>query len=438
MSNRLALIFILTLWGKVTGQNIEDIDNKCLQISNQWLIESLDITKNCVGFSAPVSARAFSYLAIGLYECGVENSKEYVSLSDQLNGYHRTTWKKEGEKLNWPHVYNFFAGTMIRHLYANMPPYNLKKVDALQDSIYNVYKKGLTKKQKSLSEDYATRLFNDIKEWALVDGGHEGYNRNFPKSYTPPDCQSCWTVTVPGYLRAQQPFWGKNRLSINSNEKILETMKCPVFSTDTNSSFYRDAKDLSLNNLKEDREIEYIAEYWDDAPGYSGTPTGHLLCLGMQLTKQYQLPLHKALHFYALLTITINDAFIVCWNAKYTYNLIRPVTYIQRYIDPDFNTYIPTPPFPEFPSGHSMQSGAGIEVFKLFFSDTLSIIDSTNIKRRDINGKPRSFKNFTSLSQEISVSRFYGGIHFMSTLNLSLQYGKELGQNTIKNIQFTK
>lgn len=435
MSTYCVTIFVFLLNLEVFSQNS---DKACLQIANRWLKESIDITKNCVGFSAPVSARAFAYLNLGLYECGVEKNSEYVSLSNQLNGYHRTIWKKENENLNWVHVYNYFVGKMIRYLYANMPPYNLKKVDALQDSLFKAYKKGLTKRQKIISENYATQLFNDVKAWSIIDGGNEGYNMNFPKAYKPPDCDSCWTVTVPGYLSAQLPFWGNNRLSVKSNYKTLDSVICPIFSIDTNSSFYKDAKNLSLNSLIKDREIEYIAEYWDDSPGYSGTPTGHLLCLGIQLVEQNQLTLHDALSFYSLLTITINDAFIVCWNAKYKCNLLRPITYIQRYIDPNFNTIIPTPPFPEFPSGHSIQSGAAIEVFKLVFSDTLPITDSSNIARRDINGKPRSFENFTSLVQEISLSRYYGGIHFMNTLNLSLRYGKDIGLNTIKNLQFKK
>ena len=62
---------------------------------------------------------------------------------------------------------------------------------------------------------------------------------------------------------------------------------------------------------------------------------------------------------------------------KYKYNFIRPITYIQRYIDPQFNSRIPSPPFPEFPSGHSFQSGAATTILSEFRKSGALIIDST-------------------------------------------------------------
>ena len=157
-----------------------------------------------------------------------------------------------------------------------------------------------------------------------------------------------------------------------------------------------------------------------------------------QLAKKYNFELGKTLHLYAALGISINDAFIACWKGKYKFNLIRPITYIQKYISPNFNTLIPTPPFPEFPSGHSMQSGAAGEIYKYFLTDTIKITDYSNQYRVDIYGKSREFDNVSEMVSEISKSRFYGGIHYMNTLNLSVDYGKLIGQNITTNIKFLK
>ena len=433
--NTLILIICLfTLFVRVQSQNATD--KKCLFITNRWLTECLDLTKNCVGYSAPVSARSFAYLSVGFYECAVENQEDCSSLSNQLDGYVRTSWAKNKNTIYWPHVCNYFSYSLIKQLYANMPPSNLKKVQLLKDSIYKDYKNETTQQQIKLSEEYATKLLIDIKQWADADGGNSSYNKNFPSSFGSPKCLSCWETTFPGYLKALQPYWGNNRLLLKSNSDVTNFIKSPIFSTDTNSAFYKDALSVFKNYESNKKNSELIAEYWDDAAGYSGTPSGHLFFLAKQLVSEHNFELKKALQFYVLLGISVNDAFIVCWQQKYKYNLLRPITYIQRYISPNFNTIIPTPPFPEFPSGHSMQSGAAGEVFKFFLSDTLKIIDVANKNRVDINGEPRAFKNINEMIEEISKSRFYGGIHFMNTLNQSVEYGKKIGQNTISTINF--
>jgi hypothetical protein len=55
------------------------------------------------------------------------------------------------------------------------------------------------------------------------------------------------------------------------------------------------------------------------------------------------------------------------WNTKYRYNLLRPVTYIQNLIDPNWMPILITPPFPEYTSGHSTQSGAAATVLTALF-----------------------------------------------------------------------
>ena len=139
-----------------------------------------------------------------------------------------------------------------------------------------------------------------------------------------------------------------------------------------------------------------------------------------------------------MLGISLNDAVIETWKLKYQFNLIRPLTYIQKYISTKFTTTLITPPFPEFPSGHSFQAGTALEILKFSFSDSLSFVDSTNAKRTDINGKARAYHSFTEMAEEMSMSRYYGGIHFLKTLQISLKYGQKIGLNTINQIQFIK
>ena len=111
----------------------------------------------------------------------------------------------------------------------------------------------------------------------------------------------------------------------------------------------------------------------------------------------------------ALLGIAISDGFVQCWRSKFEYDLLRPITYIRRVIDPNWEPLLNTPPFPEYPSGHSTQSGAAATVLTAVFGENFAFDDSTHVD----DGLPvRSFPNFRAAADEAGISRLYGGIHF--------------------------
>ncbi len=398
---------------------------------------NLDLTKNTPGYSAPVAARTFAYLSVGMYESSVQLMVDNQSLSQQLNGFTRNYFPSSS-KISYQHVANLLDYDLALYFFDNMPPFNRKKVDQQFKDIFNTYKKQYSKKELKNAEVFAKALVSEIVNWAEADGTKNPWNANFPKSYIPPICEGCWVRTQPGFVDALQPFWGANRLMVASSGNVCEDIPYLPFSKDSTSEFYAQNKRiLSLFQDLSQTKID-IAKYWDDAPGITGTPVGHLFNIGLQLAKLKDLSLAKSTELFVLLGVAINDAMRETWKLKYHYNLIRPYSYIQRYISKKFETIIVTPPFPEFPSGHSFQSGAGSEVLKYIFTDAMSFTDSTNQLRTDMNGAPRTFKNFTEMSEQMSISRFYGGIHYENTLRVSLIYGRKIGSNTIQSIQFLK
>jgi membrane-associated phospholipid phosphatase len=134
--------------------------------------------------------------------------------------------------------------------------------------------------------------------------------------------------------------------------------------------------------------------------------------------------LAAAAEAYAKVGIAVCDAFIACWHQKYVYNLLRPVTYIQRLIDPSWTPLLTTPPFPEYASGHSVQSGAAFEVLTDLFGDRYAFSDHTH----DARGlAARSFASFHHAAQEAASSRLYGGIHFPAAILNGVTQGRCVG-----------
>jgi hypothetical protein len=118
------------------------------------------------------------------------------------------------------------------------------------------------------------------------------------------------------------------------------------------------------------------------------------------------------------------DAFIGCWDSKYTWNLIRPESCINQYIDANWKPFLQTPPFPEYTSGHSFISSAAATVLEHLYGTQVSFRDSTE---RDWGWPDRKFRSVREASDEAGMSRFYGGIHYRTSILVAKDQGNRLG-----------
>jgi hypothetical protein len=104
------------------------------------------------------------------------------------------------------------------------------------------------------------------------------------------------------------------------------------------------------------------------------------------------------------------------------------VTYVQRVFDRNYQTAFPTPPFPEYTSGHSVQSGAAVAVLERLVGDTISFIDSTQV---DVGQAPRPFASFRAARDEVAVSRLYGGVHYLPAIVDGVTQGSCIGERVL-------
>ena len=116
---------------------------------------------------------------------------------------------------------------------------------------------------------------------------------------------------------------------------------------------------------------------------------------------------------------------------------MRPVTYLNQNIDPGWKPLLVTPPFPEYTSGHSVQSGASARILTKLFGENHAFTDRVHSKRSDINGSPRRFNSFEHFAQEAAISRLYGGIHFIEAINLGVTQGNKIG-DAVNALPFKK
>ena len=210
----------------------------------------------------------------------------------------------------------------------------------------------------------------------------------------------------------------------------------PKFSTDSGSKFYAAAFEVYHTGLTLTEEQRATAQYWADGPGATGTSSGHWMAIVGQIARNDRLSLAAAAEAYAKLGIAVTDAFITIFHAKYFYNLLRPVTYIQDNIDGTWLPHLVTPPNPSYSSGHSTQSMVAAAVLTDLFGDK-AFTDTTHTDHHLVPPQePRSFSSFDEAAAEAAVSRLYGGIHYAFDNDDGRSSGRCVGQAINDSVRF--
>jgi len=168
-----------------------------------------------------------------------------------------------------------------------------------------------------------------------------------------------------------------------------------------------------------------IARFWADDPGRTFTPPGHWAQIATEQVAESGVSTPRAARALALVSAGLADAAISCWDCKYAYWLMRPITAIrtmvgQPFYDPNFVTPITTPPFPAYTSGHSTFSGSASTVLEHLFPGG---------KVEDAFGHSVSF---AEAADQAAVSRLYGGIHYRSDNDEGLTCGRHIAELVVQ------
>ena len=265
----------------------------------------------------------------------------------------------------------------------------------------------------------------------------DGYNltREYPHYETNQDLSS-WQPTPPKYFEACEPNWMLIRPFFLDSTSMFLAESHTAFDTVSSSNFYNNAMEVYEISIALTEEQKTIASFWDDNPAPMNidghnmkinkqlTPPGHWLRVADQLTRHFDYGDIHAAQIFAVLSMTMADAFKSVWHTKYHYDLVRPITYINKYIDQEWISYLENPMFPEYTSAHSTVSGAAAVIMTDYFGDHVSFTDSSQIL---YGHGTRSFDSFNEMAEEVSVSRVYGGIHYRESCDIGLEKGREIG-----------
>ncbi len=386
----------------------------------------------------PVAARYYAYVMLGAYNIVAANNKTIPQLQKFVKDYKSNN---SLDTIRLKYDYKIASFYSILETAKQLLPSGFMMTDD-QDAFVQLLKK---------TNVDSTIIKNSIKVAQLASATAVAFSKtdhygklSALKRYTPIKDESKWYPTPPGYFEALEPNWKTVRTMVIDSANQYKPAPLIPFSKDTTSEFYSQVK--AVYNVSKHLSTEQIniALFWDCNPfaittsghmaiGYKKiSPGGHWMHVTGLVTRQAGLDFDKSVVVTALEGITLMDAFISCWEEKFTSNRIRPETFINRYMDVKWQPVLQTPPFPEYTSGHAVISNASAEMLTYLLGDNFAYTDNTEVP---FGSGQRDFKSFRQAAAEASMSRFYGGIHYMQSIENGNAQGKKVGNAIIVKIK---
>lgn len=266
-----------------------------------------------------------------------------------------------------------------------------------------------------------------------IDGADRTVN------YTIRDVPGEWNPTAPTFAPPVLPQWPLvTPWAMSRGNQFRPTSPPPLTSAVYAANLNEVKKVGAANSRIRTADQTSIAYFWAGGQG-TATPPGQWNMIAQTVAEQQGLSIVHSARMYALLNIAMADAAIVSWDAKYSYNLWRPIDAIQNadldanrgtIRDPFWTPLLTTPAFPAYTSGHSTFSSAAAAVLGDFFGSD----DITFVAQSEIAGvASRFYTSFRSAAAEAGLSRIFGGIHFQFDNAAGLSSGDALGRFVVAN-----
>lgn len=399
-----------------------------------------DIIKHDI-FPPPVASRIYAYSAIAGYEALVPGFPEYQSLAGQLNGLKPCPQPEAGKEYCFP-----LASANAMLIVGKQLIFSEGRVTELKEEISDDFKKmNMPPDVYERSMAYGEAVAKHILAWSKSD--NYAQTRSAPKFTIETKDPARWRPTPPQYADALEPHWPEIRPWVLDSASQFKCDPPVSFSKEKGSDFYKQAYEVYeiVKNLTPWQDS--TAWYWDDNPfrmDVSGHlmvgvkkigPGGHWMNIAGHACRKAKADMMLSAETYVKVACALADGFISCWNTKYEYNLIRPESYINEYIDQNWAPLIQTPPFPEHTSGHSTISAAAATVLTNLYGDNFSFSDSTEM---EFGIPSRTFNSFQEAANEVGMSRLYGGIHYRRGNEAGLKNGREIGQYVSDKVKTRK
>ena len=200
------------------------------------------------------------------------------------------------------------------------------------------------------------------------------------------------------------PLFGKVKTFLFDSLTLI-SIRPPAPPSTSSVQFREETDEVLYYSSHYDRERIRIVHFWADGVN-TYTPPGHWNAIAAEDFVQQHFSEVRWARNMALLNMSLMDAAIACWDAKYTYFNPRP-----SQVNPAIKTWTGLPNFPSYTSGHSTFSGAAATILGHIL--------------------PSRAQEYSAMAKEASLSRLYGAIHYRSDCEAGLACGERVGSFAI-------
>lgn len=374
-----------------------------------------------------VQSRAFAYIGVGLYEAVQPGIKGGSSFSPKLYEMPKMPKPDMSKEYLWSASANAALASLFKMFSAGLSMVNKASIDAREAEIRSQLLMMAPEAVIQRSEAFGRSVAEAIYNWSTTDNFSTAST-----SYTPGNEPWGWVPTPPNFLPPVGADLGLSRPFLKSSLTAMAPAIPIPYSEDMGSAFYNAAKEVyELGGMTTVTEANKATAYWwaDFGGPNVGLPAPyHVFTIITNVLQSQNAGLWKAAEVYGKTGIALKDGPIRTFRSKFYYDLLRPITYIQRHIDPAWMSLLANPAYPEYSSGIMGLYGGVVEVLINEFGD-IPVMDDTYTWR----GLPvRHYPALSALRKEVAYSRIYGGIHYRFTQDISIEMGINLGDEIDK------
>jgi hypothetical protein len=367
------------------------------------------------------------YWGLANYELAVKGMPGYRSIADNYPGLSIPKLTNP-QNINWQLALNACSAYMFSKYF----PDDIQKINSSENVLYGKFSAGvkpeIIEESTKWGKNVAEAVYNYSKSDLIT---FEGQLNLYP-AYQVLSGDGIWVPTFPDFTAGKFPQWGKGRVfAITQLDRNIPPPT--TYSTDTKSQYYAQAIETYNRVESGTNEDKWIAEFWsDDIGGLTFSPPVRWFAIANQVYTTSKCNLEKALFTNVKIGLALNDASVSCWDNKYKYQVERPITYIRKYIDPNWKTILTkdgtTPNFPAYPSGHATFGAAAAEVLTYEFGHDFAMTDRCHEGRTEFRSTPRAFPSFYKMAEENAISRIPLGVHWRMDADAGLDLGYKVGR----------
>jgi hypothetical protein len=281
-------------------------------------------------------------------------------------------------------------------------------------------------KAKTRGIRFGTRAAEHLIRLRANDG------RNAPIAFTQPPAPGVWRPTPPAFLPMSAPWLGfVTPLLVRSATQFAP----PAPPALTSARYTRDFNEVKA--LGSATSTERTPAQTDTARFFSGNGLVQYNAALRDQVRVRHLDIVDAARMFAAVDMSVADAVISVWHAKYVYGYWRPITAINladtdgnpaTVADPTWTPLVATPPYPEYPSGYNVVNSTVTHGLEDLFDTRhlqLTLISTA------VPGVERFYDSGRAERRDVVNARMWNGFHFRFANTAARDMGRRLTDWTL-------